>query len=68
MALWPVPFTDPVIQHFIGKHMEFQEDTEAPEAPTRLHVTIHLEAEGESPCKKLTVQSVMVCPWPVCSR
>lgn len=67
MALRPVPSTDPVIEHFIAKHMEFQEEKGAPGAPTRLHVTIHLEAEGESPCKQLTVQSVRVCPWPVCS-
>lgn len=65
MALRPVPFKDPTLQHFIEKHLEFQVNTEA---PTRLHVTIHLEAEGESPCPTLTVESVVVCLWPVCGR
>jgi hypothetical protein len=65
MASRPTTSNDPVIEHFIKRHMEF-EVVRAATGPPHLHVTIHLRPEGEGPCDEVEIRSVKLCPWPVC--
>jgi hypothetical protein len=65
MASQPATSRDPVVEHFINTHMEFEVEVPLTKPP-RLHVTIHLEAQGEGKCDEIAIQSVRLCPWPVC--